>query len=52
MTFIVDENGVIYQKDLGDKTQDVALAMAEYNPGDGWARVAMEELPVYVAKKN
>jgi len=52
MTFIVDENGVIYQKDLGDKTQDVALAMAEYNPGDGWARVAMEELPVYVARKN
>jgi len=52
MTFIVDENGVIYQKDLGDKTQDVAVAMAEYNPGDGWARVATEGPTIYVAKKN
>lgn len=51
MTFIVDENGVIYQKDLGDKTQDVAVAMAEYNPGDGWTRVVEEE-PQYVAKKR
>ena len=52
MTFIVDEDGVIYQKDLGDKTQDVAVAMTEYNPGDGWAGVATEEPPVYVARKN
>jgi hypothetical protein len=51
MTFIVDQDGVIYEKDLGDKTQDVAVAMAEYNPGDGWARVAEEE-PQYVAKKR
>ena len=51
MTFIVDENGVIYQKDLGDKTQDVAVAMADYNPGDGWTRVVEEE-PQYVAKKR
>jgi len=51
MTFIVDENGVIYQKDLGDKTQDVAVAMADYNPGDGWIRVVEEE-PQYVAKKK
>jgi len=43
---------VIYQKDLGDKTQDVAVAMAEYNPGDGWARVATEGPTIYVAKKN
>ena len=48
---VVDENGVIYQKDLGDKTQDVAVAMADYNPGDGWSRVVEEE-PQYVAKKR
>ena len=36
MTFIVNRDGVVYQKDLGEKTADIAAAMAEYNPGDGW----------------
>lgn len=36
MTFIVGQDGVVYQKDLGEKTADVAAAIAEYNPGDGW----------------
>ena len=39
MTFIVDKDGAVFQKDLGDKTQEVATAMAEYNPGDGWVGV-------------
>ena len=51
MTFLVDKDGVIYEKDLGDKTQDFAVAMAEYNPGDGWVRVQQEE-PQYVAKEK
>ena len=38
MTFIVGTDGIIYQKDLGEKTTDVATAMGEYNPGDGWNR--------------
>ncbi len=36
MTFVVDYDGIIYQKDLGDKTAVIAAAMAEYNPTDGW----------------
>jgi hypothetical protein len=36
MTFIVGKDGVVYQKDLGEKTADLASVMAEYNPGDGW----------------
>jgi|SRR5882724_7770948 len=36
MTFIVGNDGVVYQKDLGEKTAEIAAAMAEYNPGDGW----------------
>jgi Protein of unknown function (DUF2950) len=36
MTFIVGKDGVVYQKDLGEKTVTVASAMVEYNPGDGW----------------
>jgi hypothetical protein len=37
MTFIVGQDGIIYQKDLGEKTNDVAAAMTEYNPGDAWS---------------
>jgi hypothetical protein len=32
MTFIINQNGVVYQKDLGDKTADLAETMTEYNP--------------------
>jgi len=38
MTFVVGEDDVIYQKDLGEKTTDVAAAMTEYNPS-GWEKV-------------
>jgi hypothetical protein len=36
MTFVVGSDGTIYQKDLGDTTGTLALAMTDYNPGDGW----------------
>jgi len=36
MTFIVNQNGIVYQKDLGPDTQSIASAMAEYNPDDTW----------------
>lgn len=36
MTFIVDEDGVVYQKDLGKKTDVLAKAMKEYNPNSTW----------------
>lgn len=36
MTFIVGKDGQVFQKDLGEKTNDVAVAITEYNPGDGW----------------
>jgi hypothetical protein len=42
MTFIVGEDGVVYEKDLGKKTETLAKAMKEYNPGTGWEK-AMEE---------
>jgi len=43
MTFIVSKDGTVYQKDLGEKTADIAVAMAEYNPGDGWNSVGGTE---------
>jgi hypothetical protein len=36
MTFIVSQDGIVYQKDLGEKTADIAAALAEYNPASGW----------------
>ena len=36
MTFIVDKDGVVYQKDLGDQTTAVAEAMTTYDPSEGW----------------
>ena len=44
MTFIIAKEGVVYQKDLGEKTSDSALAMADYNPGDGWDKVEGTEV--------
>ena len=36
MTFLVSKSGAVYQKDLGEKTADVALAMTEFDPANGW----------------
>jgi hypothetical protein len=36
MTFLVNENGKIYQKDLGEKTAQLAQQMTEYNPDKSW----------------
>ena len=36
MTFIVGTDGLVYQKDLGEKTSEIAASVTEYNPGDGW----------------
>ena len=39
MTFIADQDGKIYQRDLGEKTSQLAAAMTEYKPDDGWEPV-------------
>jgi hypothetical protein len=43
MTFLVDQNGVIYEKDLGPKTADLAKAMTAFNPNKTWAKVPAGE---------
>lgn len=37
MTFIVNQNGRVYQKDLGEKTEVGAAAVQDYNPDSSWA---------------
>ena len=39
MTFIVNHDGKVFQKDLGKNTANVAAAMKEYNPDKSWAEV-------------
>lgn len=39
MTFIINQRGVVYQKDLGEKTADIAAAMTEYAPDSTWKKV-------------
>jgi hypothetical protein len=47
MTFIVNQDGTVYQKDLGKKTEAVGKAMQEYNPDSSWRKA--EEQPVQAA---
>jgi hypothetical protein len=38
MTFVVNQNGIVYQKDLGPKTDGIAKTMTLYNPDRTWSR--------------
>jgi hypothetical protein len=43
MTFIVSHDGVVYQKDLGPATQNLALAMQKFDPDATWTKVVEAE---------
>jgi hypothetical protein len=45
MTFIVNHDGVVYEKDLGVNTTAAATAITAYNPDASWTRVAAASLP-------
>jgi hypothetical protein len=38
MTFIVNHNGTVYEKDLGSRTPQVAAGMTAFNPDDSWKK--------------
>jgi len=38
MTFIVNHDGIVYEKDLGAQTASVASAMTRYNPDTTWRK--------------
>ena len=42
MTFVVGEDGVVYQKDLGKKTDEIAKAMGTYEPDSSWQKAETE----------
>lgn len=39
MTFVVNQEGRVYEKDLGPRTAQIAGAMTEYNPDSTWILV-------------
>jgi hypothetical protein len=39
MTFLVNQQGAIYEKDLGWRTTDIALEMTSFDPDSTWRRV-------------
>ena len=39
MTFIVNHNGIVYEKDLGPRTAELAERMTAYNPDSTWHKV-------------
>lgn len=48
MTFIVDQDGVVYQRDLGKQTVEKAKSMKAYDPDSKWTK---SEEPEQSAKK-
>ena len=39
MTFLVNHNGIVYQKDLGERTESIAKRMKSFNPDQTWKKV-------------
>ncbi len=43
MTFIVNHEGVVYEKDLGPKSAELAREMTRFDPGAGWKAVPQQQ---------
>jgi len=43
MTFMVNHDGTVFQKDLGPDTEDIAEAMTAFNPDKSWTKVDVTE---------
>jgi hypothetical protein len=43
MTFIVCKNGVVFEKDLGKKTDALAKTMVEFDPDPTWHKIDLNE---------
>jgi len=43
MTFIVNHDGIVYQKDLGSATASIASKMTRFDPSQGWTKAASVE---------
>ena len=39
MTFIVNHDGVVYEKDLGPRTAALVQSMTKFNPDETWKKL-------------
>ena len=49
MTFLVNQDGVVFQKDLGPDTAKLAAAIESFDPDSSWKRVPDHDLDVDAA---
>jgi hypothetical protein len=47
MTFIVNQEGIVYEKDLGKSTEKIAKAIKTYDPDKTWKRVESQSVSQY-----
>lgn len=52
MTFIVGTDGIVYEKDLGKKTEALAKAMKEFNPNASWHKAEQQPAESAAQKKT
>jgi hypothetical protein len=51
MTFIVNQDGKVYQRNLDEKTARIAGSLKEFNPGSNWTLVPDEGVASAVSEK-
>ena len=51
-TFMVGQDGVVYEKDLGPKTNVVARTMKEYNPNSSWQEAEDQQEEIVDTQKT
>ena len=44
MSFLVNQLGLVYEKDLGPETEKLAMSMESFDPDDSWALVPANAL--------
>ena len=42
MTFLLNHEGTVFEKDLGPHTANIAEHLASFNPDDTWKKVTIE----------
>jgi hypothetical protein len=45
MTFMVNQDGLVWQRDLGEKTAEVAKAITQFNPDSAWTPIPRDGEP-------
>jgi len=43
-TFMINHDGVVFEKDLGRDTGKIAASTSAFNPDDGWKKVDITEV--------